>query len=446
MRIDLEMKPDLIKTFEEVTGFSNFPPVTGISIDSRNCMPGDLYIALSGERVDGHEFLPQAQINGCIAALVHTPDPDLKNIIQIPVNDPLASIGRVASTWRTNFSIPVIGITGSNGKTSTKELLAHVLNYQYVVHSTKGNYNTSISLPLTLLQLNQKHEISVLEMGASAPGEIQYLCQISQPTIGLITNIAPAHLEGFGSIESIIYEKGSLFNALKYGIAFKNCDDPNLQNIEIPGRSISFGTTGNCEYSFEIVFKNDSYHLVTDEIILDTGSTNISFAKNCMAVTSIAHHLGLSFNTIQSGILTAEAPQGRCQVRQIGSITVIDDTYNANLESSLSAIDFLLKYSPDRRKFIIFGDMKELGDESESHHRLVGVKASQKGIHGLFTIGKDSKFTHIEGKDLPICRHFTSQDEMADGINEFLQPDDLILIKGSRGMAMETIISMLETV
>ena len=191
--------------------------------------------ALIGERVDGHSFLGNVENSGATAALVSQIDEAL-GLQQIVCDNPLIMIGNIANAWRKQFDIPVIGITGSNGKTSTKDLLVHVLQSSYNVHATQGNFNTTIGLPLTLLQLDNEHSISILEMGASVPGEIDVLCRIAQPTHGVITNFAPAHLEGFGSIETITQEKGALFRSLENGNSFVNLTDDKVSGIKISGK------------------------------------------------------------------------------------------------------------------------------------------------------------------------------------------------------------------
>ena len=225
MRITLSNPKRFSKVFKTVTNTSFTSTVLGISTDSRQCIEGDLYIAIKGESVDGNQFIKEAQAAGAVVALIAKTDDTVSDIQQIEVGNPVNTIGEVANAWRKHFNIPVIGITGSNGKTTTKDLLKHFLESKYNVHSTKGNFNTSIGVPLTLLQLQRKHNISIIEMGANQPGDIKYLCQIVEPTDGLITNIAPAHLEGFGSIESVAQEKSELFTYLTDGVVYINNSD-----------------------------------------------------------------------------------------------------------------------------------------------------------------------------------------------------------------------------
>ena len=231
MRLDIKNSKRLAKTLKTITGKSLDNPITGITTDSRNCKPGDLYVALTGIRSDGHQYINEVERKNASAALVSALDDNKKlKIKQILVDDTKKTLGLIANRWRKNFNIPVIAITGSNGKTSTKELLNHVLNDKYNVHSTQGNYNTSIGLPLSLLEINKYHDISIIEMGANQPGDIKYLCNIADPTHGLITNISSAHLEGFQSVENILETKIALFNYLDEGIAYVNCADERLRS------------------------------------------------------------------------------------------------------------------------------------------------------------------------------------------------------------------------
>jgi len=440
MRISVK-HPELFSTiFESVIGQKLFHPVFGITTDSRDVTDGDLYIALQGERVDGHAFLSSANNSGAVAALVSTKNDEI-DIQQIQVNSPLDTIGQIANAWRNQFDIPVIGITGSNGKTSTKELLVHVLQSNYNVHATEGNFNTTIGLPLTLLQLDDSHSVSVLEMGASVPGEIEALCNIARPTHGIITNIAPAHLEGFGSIETIAYEKGALFRALEHGTVFVNQADERITQLDTLGDSVSYGLTPDCDFPADIHHEDDgSLTLILDAHDIPTGSQNLSFLKNSIAVTAIAVTLGVDWEKVISQIQSFSPPSGRCQVKQYNDITVIDDTYNANLISSLAALDYLKAFAGNGRRIFVFGDMFELGPTSPEQHQKVGQKCSELGLDGVFTIGEHTVHTNAAIDSMIDHYHFDSPVDLIDNLKKNLQSGDKILFKGSRGMAMEKII------
>ncbi|SVA54199.1 uncharacterized protein METZ01_LOCUS107053 [marine metagenome] len=403
-------------------------------------MAGDLYIALKGKRTDGHTFLSSVKKAGAAAALVEYPDPSV-DLQQIKVDDPQTMIGKIAHTWREQFDIPVIGITGSNGKTSTKELLLHVLSNQYDVHATEGNFNTSIGLPLTLLLLDKTNTISILEMGANQVGDIEYLCNIANPTHGLITNIAPAHLSRFGTIDAIAKTKGALFQSLENGTSFMNYADERIANMQIPGEKVTYGLNADCDFPVDIHHENDgSLTLTIDTHEIRTGSQNLSYARNTLAVAAIAVTLGIDWNDLQEKILSFSPPPGRCQIKQYNSITVIDDTYNANLESSLAALDYLKAFSGNGRRVFVFGDMFELGESSQQQHEKVGHKCSESELDAVYTIGDESIITNSVLQNVPVQAHFRIPDELITTLRNDLHNGDKVLFKGSRGMAMERII------
>ncbi|GIR89308.1 MAG: UDP-N-acetylmuramoyl-tripeptide--D-alanyl-D-alanine ligase [Candidatus Neomarinimicrobiota bacterium] len=363
------------------------------------------------------------------------------DIQQIKVPNTLKAISEIANKWRMKFDIPVIGITGSNGKTSTKELLSHVLSSKFKVHATEGNFNTKIGLPLTLLGMKKNHDISILEMGASVPGEIETLCLLAKPTHGIITNIAPAHLEGFGSIETIAYEKGALFRSLNKGISFVNKADKLVSKIQFSGKRITYGLSPDCDFPVDICHEDDgSLTLVIDSNVIPTSSHNLSFIKNCVAVSAISISLGVELQDLRSRIQTFSAPEGRCFVKQIKDITVIDDTYNANLTSSLAALDYLSAFSGSGRKIFVFGDMYELGPTSDKQHQKIGERCLELNLDGVFTIGEHTKHTNSIINNGMMSKHFMSRKDLIDSLQKIIESGDKVLFKGSRGMEMDKII------
>ena len=440
MRITLPHSEKFSTVFETVTGQKLLHPILGITTDSRDVKEGDLYIALKGERVDGHSFLASVAKNGSSCALISEPEINL-DFQQVQVKDPQETIGQIANAWRRQFNIPVIGITGSNGKTSTKDLLVHVLQSSYDVHATQGNFNTTIGLPLTLLQLNDEHTVSILEMGASIPGEIEVLCEIAEPTHGIITNIAPAHLEGFGSIETIAHEKEALFRSLGKGVSFVNQADNRIVGMDIEGESITFGLTPDCDFPADIHQEEDgSLTLILDAHDIPTESQNLSFIKNIIAVSAIAVTLGVEWKNVINQIQSFSPPTGRCQVKQYNDVTVIDDTYNANLISSLAALDYLKAFSGNGRRIFVFGDMFELGPTSTDQHRQIGEKCTELGLDGVFTLGENTIHTDSAINNGIQHEHFENKNELIDSLKKLIHSGDKILFKGSRGMAMEKVI------
>ena len=426
--------------FESITKSKLHRPVTGLSTDSREIKEGDLYIAINGEKVNGHQFLNEVRQTGAVAALVCDVDKEI-DIQQIKVHNTLKAISKIANKWRMKFDIPVIGITGSNGKTSTKELLSHVLSSKFKVHATEGNFNTKIGLPLTLLGMKKNHDISILEMGASVPGEIETLCLLAKPTHGIITNIAPAHLEGFGSIETIAYEKGALFRSLNNGISFVNKADKLVSKIQFSGKRITYGLSPDCDFPVDICHEDDgSLTFVIDSNVIPTSSHNLSFIKNCVAVSAVSISLGVDLQDLRGRIQTFSAPEGRCFVKQIKDITVIDDTYNANLTSSLAALDYLNAFSGDGRKIFVFGDMYELGPTSDKQHQKVGERCLELNLDGVFTIGEHTKHTNSIINDGMMSKHFMNKKDLIDSLQKIIESGDKVLFKGSRGMEMDKII------
>ena len=254
MRIDIKNSEMFNMILESVVGTKIHRPITGLTNDSRKIEKGDLYIALNGQNFDGHDFLSEVNKKGASAALVNKPNQHL-DLQQIKVFNTMDILKEIATIWRKNFEIPVIAITGSNGKTSSKELLLHILSSKLSVHATKGNFNTDLGLCFTILELNNEHDLAIFELGASLPGEIKSLCDVACPTHGLITNIAPAHLEGFGSIEKIALEKGELFRALSDGISFVNNADEYISKMPIPGKKVTYGLTPECDFPADIFRK-----------------------------------------------------------------------------------------------------------------------------------------------------------------------------------------------
>ncbi len=443
MRINITDSTNISRIIFNLYGVEIKNPIKGITTDSRDLLDGDIYIAIKGEINDGHNYLGKVDDLNATAVIIDKNKKynNLKTQI-IAVDDTRIAIGDIARSWRKNFTIPIIGITGSNGKTSTKELLSHVLNGKFKVHSTNGNFNTSIGLPLTILELDKTHNISILEMGANQEGDIDYLCSIAKPTHGLITNISSAHLEGFGSIENIAKTKGALFSSLKKGISFVNYADERVKNAHSIGGKISYGLEEKCDFPADIHYDTEgSIVLTIDSTEIHTNSKNLSFAKNIIAVASISITLGLDWDYFQEKVLTFKPPKGRCTVSKYGSITVIDDTYNSNLESCSAAIDYLCAFSGPGRNIAVIGDMLELGQASTEQHRKLGQKCSSSDLDAIFTFGVETLITKNAIQGNKTHNHFKDNDNLIKNLKSFLIDNDKVLFKGSRGMQMEKIIS-----
>ena len=442
MRINFKDQGSINPIIKMVTGHDLVGQIKGITTDSREVIEGDLYIALEGAVNDGHNYLKEVDEHNVTAVLIneHKGSSNLR-AQKIEVKDTKKTLGDISKEWRKKFDIPVIGITGSNGKTSTKDLLYHVLKKKYNVHLTRGNYNTSIGLPLTLLEINKSNEISIVEMGANQIGDIEYLCALAKPSHGLITNVSSAHLEGFGNMDNIIKTKGALFKALKNGVSFVNYADDKVKSAHKFGKKITYGLNEICDFPADIHHDQDGSIILTiSSQEIHTQSQNLSFAKNIIAVASVAITLGIKWSHFQERILSFQAPKSRCEVSKYDDITVIDDTYNSNLESCSAAIDYLKVFSGKGRQIAVLGDMLELGDASEEQHRILGYKCSSSNLDAVFTLGENAFFIKESVKGIQKNHHFEIRKDLIDALKLELKGNDKVLFKGSRGMKMEKII------
>ena len=442
MRIDLPNPKEFSGLFAKLLKIENNFLIKGISIDSRNINKGDLFIALKGDKVDGHNFIDQAILSGCSALLLSK---NIKENIKIPkiiLKEPKIFLGQIAKKWREKFKLDVVGITGSNGKTTTKDLLVNIFSYQKNVHSTLGNYNTDLSLPLTLLQLNNSHAISFLEMGANKVGDISYLCDLSKPNIGVITNISYAHLSTFKSINNIKKAKLELFESIdKNGIVFLNNDDKNIsQNFNIL-KKITYGFNKNSNFNCEKVI-NDAgeISLIINNQIIKTKFKNPVLCNNILTAVAISLSLGVSWENIKRGVLSFKPPSGRCVTYIKEGILIIDDTYNANLSSTLAAIEYLSKLKSKGKKIMVFGDMLELGSKSKDHHTKVGKEVSNSLIQQLITFGENSLITHNNTNHI-IKNHFTNYKKLLNHLKDEIKEGDAVLFKASRGMNFDLLIN-----
>lgn len=441
MRITLPNPKRFSTIFESLTGTPLNNLVTGISTDSRESLEGDLFIAIDGEKSSGHDYLNDVKNSGTVAALVNKPVEEQVNLQIIQVTDTILAIARIANTWRNQYKIPIIGITGSNGKTTTKDLLKHFLEAKFIVHSTKGNFNTSIGLPLTLLTLDDTHEISVVEMGANKQGDIKFLCDTALPTDGLITNIGPAHLEGFGSVANVAKEKLELFNSIETGNVFINMEDNYLKSAKVSCNRIRYGCKSECDYTADYCFDdNGNIILIVNSNDLKLNSQSMVFAKNVLAACSVANTYGINWETIQNKIMSFNPTYGRNVITQHDRITVIDDTYNANYNSTEAALDQLSRIMTKGRKIFVFGDMAELGEYSKEYHEKIGKRCDELGIDAVFTIGKETKIIDRILKNVAWHKHFEDRENLAKNLLKFIKKNDVILFKGSRSMEMEKII------
>jgi UDP-N-acetylmuramoyl-tripeptide--D-alanyl-D-alanine ligase len=414
--------------------------VEAIVTDSRKVDYGALFAALPGSQVDGHDFAGAAVRLGAVALLVSR-RLDLE-VPQLVVEDVLEALGTLAALLRQRLDPAVVGITGSNGKTTVKEMVTSILRAEGPVLATQGNYNNELGLPLSLFQLEPRHRFAVLELGASKAGDIAYLAGIAQPDIGLVTNIGPAHLGGFGTMEGVARAKGELFEALPAdGCAIINADEPWVElwlRGNRAGKVITFGAgeVGDVRVAGDA----ERPRIVTPE-----GSFDLQLALpgrhnliNAASATAVALALGIGLDGIRAGLAAVEAVPGRLNFIETESgWTVIDDTYNANPASLYSALQVLS--GMQGTAWLVLGDMKELGTESSKMHREVGESARAMGVSRLFATGDMAAYT-VDAFG-PGAEHFETREELTAALRRSLRPGVNCLVKGSRSMGMEAVVA-----
>lgn len=421
--------------------------ISGISTDSRNIKPGNLFVALRGEHFDGHKFIAEALKNGAGAALVDHPIETVP-LPQIIVNNTLNALGKLSTSWREHHRIPLIAVTGSNGKTTLKNmiaaiLIAHCQNNKNLVLATEGNFNNDIGLPLTLLRLNQQHQFGVIEMGMNHFGEIAYLTGLTQPDIAIITNAAECHLAGVENLAGVARAKGEIFQGLSSnGIAILNRDDAFFdywKNLIGKRAFLTFGLDHPADISAahenptSTIIKTPAGNIEVNIPLL--GKHNI---MNALAATAAAIALKMDLTAIKQGLESVAPAPGRMREYILANGTrIIDDTYNANPFSLQAAINTLANFSGT--KIMVLGDMKELGPDAKQIHFNCGEKIRAAKIDYLFTLGDLSQQTsEAFGTH---AQHFTEHDALFNALQPFLKNGINLLVKGSRSMKMEKIIN-----
>jgi UDP-N-acetylmuramoyl-tripeptide--D-alanyl-D-alanine ligase len=413
--------------------------VESIVTDSRRVDFGALFAALPGSQVDGHDFAPAAVRLGAVALLVRR-RLDL-DVPQLVVPDVLQALGRMAAFMRQKLDPLVVGITGSNGKTTVKEMVTCILNRVGPVLATRGNYNNELGLPLSLFALEPRHRFAVLELGASKAGDIAYLAGIAAPDVGLITNIGPAHLGGFGSMEGVARAKGEIYAALPAaGCAVINGDEPwtdYWRQVNRAERIITFGAGTACDVRVNVDESEARIETNRGSFGLQLALPGIHNRLNAAAATAIGLSLDVGLDDIRDGLAAVEPVPGRLNlIHAEAGWTVIDDTYNANPASLYSALQVLSEMQG--KAWLVLGDMKELGSSSSKMHREVGDAAKAMGVDRLFATGDLALHTVDAFGDG--STHFASREELATALRRSLRPGVNVLVKGSRSMGMEAIV------
>lgn len=441
----------------EITSIQNIPEeliITGISTDSRSIRNGEIFVALKGENFDGHNFVREAHHKGASIAIVSKDWAEANSSYEFPiisVKDTLFALGELANLYRSKFEIPIVAVAGSNGKTTTKDFIAHILSQKYKVLKTESNLNNQIGVPLTLLKLNPTHEVAVIEIGTNQFGEIQRLCEIVEPTHGLITNIGKEHLEAFIDLDGVEMEETTLFGyLLKHdGLSFINLDDPRLKKYtQLLEKQFTYGQSEESQLRFSFQMNESLLPIVSfeyDSAKFSVQLNNLGYSVALASVAAVA--VGFAFDLAQEeiieGLTSFHLPEykdyGRMLVKSIGNITIINDTYNANPSSMNLALETLDKINTEGKKIAVLGDMLELGDASLQEHREIIQKAS-KISDLVFIFGAEMKKAYEQSANLHNVCYFDEKFEIPDALINKLVGKDVILFKASRGMRCEEIL------
>ncbi|OIP18911.1 MAG: UDP-N-acetylmuramoyl-tripeptide--D-alanyl-D-alanine ligase [Betaproteobacteria bacterium CG2_30_59_46] len=419
-----------------------------VTTDSRAVVVGDLFVALKGERFDGHNYVKQVMEQGAVAALVERRDPAWGDFPLLVVKDARLALGELAAHWRSRFTIPVVALTGSSGKTTVKEMIAAILREQagdQAVLATKGNLNNDIGMPLTLLGLRDTYRYAVIEMGMNHPGEIAYLSGIAKPDVALILNAQAAHLAGLGTVEAVARAKGEIFQGLAAnGAAVINADDPHAalwQELAAGHRIIRFGLEQPAELSASFELQSFGSEI---EMATPTGKFAVALpvpgehnVRNALAAAAVAQALGVDNATIAAGLAKVASVKGRLRKSPcLHGATLIDDTYNANPASVRVAIAVLAGLPG--KKVLVLGDMGELGENARALHAEIGAAAKAAGVDLLFTLGDlSAAAAQAFGEG---GRHFEYIEDLLHEIENLLAPEVTVLVKGSRFMQMERVV------
>jgi UDP-N-acetylmuramoyl-tripeptide--D-alanyl-D-alanine ligase len=422
-----------------------------VTTDSRTLKPGELFVALRGENFDGHNFVESAAQFGAAGAIVESAwnGKIPKNFGLVRTNDTLQAYQELAAHYRKSLKLNVVAITGSNGKTSTKDFTAAVLARRFRVTKTEGNFNNHVGLPRTILQATSGDEVAVWEIGMNHPGEIAALAKLAVPDVAIITNIGVAHIEFMGSREKIAEEKGALAEAVgAHGTVILNADDPFTRSIaaRTPGKVSLAGTTAGNIRAGEISQSGTG----TDFTILEGAHRcraqlpvpGLHMVQNALLAVAAGRAFGLSLEDCAAGLVAAPLTRARLQIKDLGGVQFLDDSYNANPDSMKAALRTLVELDADGKRIAVLGEMHELGDESERGHREVGETAAALKIDQLIAIG-DAATAIAEGAKHAGLQKTTvvnSTSEAAELLNEIAAPGDLILIKGSRASRTEEVI------
>jgi UDP-N-acetylmuramoyl-tripeptide--D-alanyl-D-alanine ligase len=430
-------------------------PVAGVSIDTRTLAVGEVFFAIVGHERDGHAFLDDAAARGAACLVVSSLPDDLRGSTPVVlVEDTTRALGRLAAYHRARFSLPVAAVTGSNGKTTTKEMMASVLGALGPVLKPESSFNNQWGLPLTLFRLGPEHRAAALELGANQPGEIAALARICRPTVGIVTVVASAHTEFFGSLDGVQAEKSALVRAIPpEGAVVLNTDDARVLAMreQAAARVLTYGTSAAADVR-AVGPAVETAEGVRFALAMggQERSVRLAFAGrhnvvNALAAAGAGRALGLGLDQIAAGLEAARPAKGRCVWRRSGGITILDDTYNANPSSLIAALDTLAAGAGAARRVVVLGDMLELGAGGEAAHREAGRAIAAAGVAELIGLGRHAR-TAVEAAraaGLAESHHTATFEDTVVLLLKRLVPGDALLVKGSRGMRMEQVVDAL---
>ena len=417
------------------------------SKDTRTIKEGDIYLGIKGESFDGNKFYKDAFDKGAVACIldnIDEVDKEYKDKTIVKVDDTIECIGKLAKYKRSLYNIPVIGVTGSVGKTSTKDMITSVLETKYKVLKTEGNNNNHIGLPLTILRLKDE-EIMVLEMGMNNLGEISYLTDIANPTVAVITNVGTAHIGNLGSRENIMKAKLEIVGGLNGPLIINNDNDimhDNLDMIKDLNKTITIGIDNDSDYMAKDI-KDNTFTINGNEII--SPISNKAFIYNSLTSYVVGELCNVDIPSIQEGIKNLKLTSNRLEYKKTkDNITLIDDTYNASLDSIKSSLE-LLKKEINTRKVAVIGDVLELGQYSEELHIEIGKELLSSNLDLIITIGDNTKYTdkYLEDNNYTNKYHYSNEEECRKHIKDLLNSGDTVLLKGSHGMKLKNIVEYL---
>ncbi len=441
-----------------------FKSARAVSTDSRTVSGSQIFFALRGEQFDGHNYVGDAIGKNAVCAIVdrkwfgekqseraHRGEP--VHLPLVVVDDTTRALGDLARIYRRKFSMPVIAVGGSNGKTTTKEMIAEVLDKKFRVLKTSGNQNNRIGVPLTIFGFKTVHEIAVVEIGTNHFGEIQRLCEILEPTAGIVTNIGNEHLEFFKNLNGVKKEEGRLFNylAATKGTAFVNADDNNLVDLSKElKRKLIFGFTSRRGYLSGQMFGMDGRGCVLFELKYKNKTEVVSLrvpgfhnAMNALAAAAVGTYYGVKINEVKNALESYRAFEKRMEIVKAGGVTILNDTYNSNPESASAALRWLSAIRPKGKRIAVLADMLELGLSAKREHQKIGREIAKENLDYLFTFGNLGRDIAAAAECKIETEAFDDKDELSEKLLLAVGPGDVVLVKGSRGMKMEEVVKKL---